>query len=108
MSECPYTLDYQPTKFKSYDEYMLSEAWRLKRSQRLMIDKRQCRTCTETNNLEVHHRHYNKPLGTESIDDDLITLCHKCHEAITKRLGQHKAKTKQTKQPQQTNPQYRI
>ena len=74
----------------SYDEYMISECWRLKRCERLRIDSFECRTCTEKNKLEVHHRHYKKPFGEESVDDDLITLCSKCHDAISKRMGHGK------------------
>lgn len=107
MSECPYTLDYRPAKFKSYAEYMQSDCWRYKRSQRLWIDKKQCRTCHSKQNLEVHHANYDKPFGEESIEDDLITLCEKCHDAISKRMG-HGKYSKKPKQPQQTQPQFRI
>jgi len=86
---------------------MLSETWRLKRSQRMIIDKRQCRTCTSTENLEVHHRHYNKPLGTESVEDDLIVLCAKCHSAIHKNGGMKK-KNNNVLKKQSINNEYRI
>lgn len=77
-------------RFSSYAEYMQSDCWRYKRIQRLWIDKKKCRTCHSTKNLEVHHANYDKPFGEESIEDDLITLCDKCHDAISKRLGHGK------------------
>ena len=102
-------------RFKSYQEYMTSECWRLKRSQRLWLDKKKCRTCHTTQNLEVHHCNidfktgkYNKPLGEESIEDDLITLCDKCHDAITKRLGQGKYRKQAQAKTKQPQPQFTI
>lgn len=65
-----------------YENYITkSPIWKHKRLLRLKIDKFQCRTCRNTENLEVHHLSY-EHLGDEPIED-LITLCKECHHAIT-------------------------
>ena len=77
-----------------YDEYMQSELWFDKRRQRLEIDKYECRTCGNKDQLTVHHKCDGKPGGynsytkipNESVEDDLTTLCEDCHEAITNAI----------------------
>lgn len=64
-----------------YTTYMASEKWRDKRSLILKRDSDRCQTCLSTDDLEVHHKTYER-LGDEALED-LITLCHECHEAIT-------------------------
>ncbi len=64
-----------------YTSYMASEKWRDKRSLILKRDGDRCQTCLSTEDLEVHHKTYVN-LGDE-LPEDLITLCHECHEAIT-------------------------
>ena len=66
----------------NYYKYLESEKWKKKRDARLRIDRFTCQTCCATDRLEVHHKHY-ESLGREDVDDDLITLCRECHEAIT-------------------------
>lgn len=68
-----------------YQEYMLSDAWRDKREERLRIDGHKCRTCGCSASfypLHVHHVTYER-LGHEDVANDLITLCADCHHAIT-------------------------
>ena len=65
----------------TYEDYISSDNWRRKRDERLLIDRRQCRTCTSCEDLEVHHRHYDNLFDEQM--DDLITLCRECHHAIT-------------------------
>jgi hypothetical protein len=64
-----------------YQQYMASEKWRVKRSLILKRDGDRCQTCLSTEDLECHHKTYER-LGDE-LPEDLITLCHECHEAIT-------------------------
>ena len=69
----------------TYEEYIASPAWAALRQEALARDGFRCRGCDTTENLEVHHRRYGSPLGTETVDD-LTTLCggpEGCHHAIT-------------------------
>jgi len=70
-----------------YEEYIASPIWAAKRQERLAIDGYHCRLCDEDGSryqLEVHHRpsSYIK-IPNESIADDLITLCSRCHDWAT-------------------------
>jgi 5-methylcytosine-specific restriction endonuclease McrA len=72
---------------KGYSKYISSETWATKRRARLEIDGYRCRLCDEdgkTYRLEVHHRpsSYSK-IPNESVADDLITVCSRCHDHIT-------------------------
>lgn len=69
----------KPTKTK-YQDYMQTAAWREKRSERLEMDGYCCALCGDKNDLEVHHLTYDR-LGNESMED-LITVCHSCHEML--------------------------
>lgn len=71
-----------------YKLYIESEDWARLRRQRFEIDRHECRTCGSKQQLEVHHVRYPTMLGHENVGLDLITLCHLCHEAISRRLGQ--------------------
>ena len=64
-----------------YQQYMASEKWKVKRSLILKRDGDRCQTCLSSEDLECHHKTYER-LGDE-LPEDLITLCHECHEAIT-------------------------
>lgn len=71
----------------TYREHMQSAAWRKKRLARLKLDGYRCRLCDENGSrfrLEVHHRpnSYAK-IPRESVRNDLITLCGRCHTFVT-------------------------
>ena|SRR5215203_2050804 len=75
---------------KEYNEYLRSDSWRKKRDARLVMDNNACRLCDEDGThfrLEVHHRpsSYRK-IPNESIHDDLVTLCSRCHDLITSAI----------------------
>lgn len=62
-----------------HDDYMQTDVWRELRNERLRIDHYRCQHCGTAINVEVHHIKYPDVWGMESVDDDLITLCAKCH-----------------------------
>ena len=71
----------------TYEQYIASAEWAKKRKSRLEIDGYRCRLCDEDGSrfqLEVHHKPsaYEK-IPDESIEDDLTTVCVRCHDLIT-------------------------
>jgi cytochrome c553 len=73
-----------------YLQYISSAEWTTKRKARLEMDGNRCRLCDEDGSrfrLEVHHRpsSYAK-IPNESIVDDLITVCSRCHDLITNSI----------------------
>lgn len=70
---------YARQKFATYQDYLLSSAWREKRA---LVVVRACGKCEakncENSLEEVHHKHYPKIWGTEEIDS-LIGLCEDHH-----------------------------
>lgn len=68
--------------FIDFDEYINSEMWEGTREQILDRDGYQCVFCGTAKNLRVHHITYeNIPFEK---DEDLITVCNKCHNRLHK------------------------
>ena len=71
---------------EGYHKYISSSpVWAEKREARKKIDGNKCRTCHHDGSqyrLEVHHATYEN-FGHEDVENDLITLCVRCHDAIT-------------------------
>lgn len=65
----------------AYEEYLTSDAWRRKREARLNLDGYRCSSflCFLSHDLQVHHKTYSS-VGDEDVENDLITLCNRCHE----------------------------
>ena len=64
-----------------YVEYLQSPEWRAKREEALKENHR-CSLCwTLGGPLQVHHLNYDN-IGKENVEDDVTTLCRKCHEVI--------------------------
>jgi len=51
------------------------------RQQVLRRDSWRCQSCGTMSNLEVHHKQFRSQSGNDS-EENLITLCAACHEAI--------------------------
>ena len=66
-------------------EYLKSPEWNIKRKLILKRDNYTCVSCSSNVPLEVHHITYIR-FGNES-NEDLISLCRECHQAIHTRLG---------------------
>lgn len=75
-----------------YDDYMKSRRWRQLRDRRLKLDDYKCVRCGSAKNLRVHHLHYPAVYGWEDVENDLVTLCDACHEAI--HASEEAARTK--------------
>lgn len=56
-------------------------------------DNHKCQTCLSVEDLEVHHKTYER-LGDE-LPEDLITLCRECHHAITEVIRRRRYKNRQ-------------
>ena len=70
---------------KSYSELLKDPRWQKKRLEIMQRDKFECRACESSDTtLHVHHMVYHKGLMPWEYDNhDLMTLCEKCHEAMT-------------------------
>jgi 5-methylcytosine-specific restriction endonuclease McrA len=51
------------------------------RQQVLRRDDWRCQSCGTMSNLEVHHQQFRSQAGADT-EQNLITLCSKCHSAI--------------------------
>jgi 5-methylcytosine-specific restriction endonuclease McrA len=51
------------------------------RQQVLRRDGWKCQSCGAMSNLEVHHQKFRSQLGADS-EQNLITLCTRCHEQV--------------------------
>lgn len=78
-------------KKETYAELLRKPEWQKKRLEIMQRDNFTCQYCgSKENELQVHHRVYRK--GTkpwEYDNDELITLCNRCHEVETEIKSQH-------------------
>ncbi len=61
-----------------YNMYLKTTRWEQLRNERMALDQHECRMCDSAAQV-VHHRHYKKPFGQETMHD-LTSLCHRCHK----------------------------
>lgn len=61
-----------------YKKYLKSDHWVKTRRQRKRLDNNRCYLCGCPKYLNVHHLKYDN-LGDENVEEDLVTLCRKCH-----------------------------
>lgn len=71
-----------------YNKYIQSEEWKKNpmRIQTLINDNHCCRMCGDGNSIHVHHITY-KNLRHERLEE-LVTLCHQCHDYTHDMHGQ--------------------
>jgi 5-methylcytosine-specific restriction endonuclease McrA len=61
----------------TYEEYLQSDEWKARATAAKERDGNRCRLCNSPDNLNAHHRTYERA-GDED-PDDLTTLCKWCH-----------------------------
>ncbi len=87
INSIPFDIEdkFKSNKEKYYDD-LNDERWNRKREKILKRDGYKCRWCGSIDDLQVHHKYYNKyPDGSrvrawDYPDDALIVLCRDCHE----------------------------
>lgn len=67
-----------------YADYLGSEAWRAKRSERLEIGNHRCAACESSVDLQVHHLTYARIYNEDMAD--LLPLC-KTHHMLAEELS---------------------
>lgn len=76
-----FSQDHIPvTGFANYQNYLNDPSWKRQRKKALKRAWYRCEYCGSTKNLDVHHMTYRR-VGHED-DDDLIVLCHTCHQKV--------------------------
>ena len=72
-------------KKETYQDLLKDQRWIKKRNEILARDKNTCQFCGAQNRyLHIHHKKYEKGMKPwEYANDDLITLCDRCHENVT-------------------------
>jgi hypothetical protein len=66
----------------SYKEYLCSFHWKEKRKEAINFYGNKCSICGSYRKINVHHKSYTN-LGHEPLED-LVVLCHTCHEKVHK------------------------
>ena len=82
--ECRYKLRLSEDPVDSH--FYSSSKWRNLRKIILERDNHECQECGEIENLEVHHIISINKCGDKFDTDNLITLCHSCHNAQHNRF----------------------
>lgn len=86
----PLVLDYYTGKI-TYEDYLGSDHWKNKKSERLKLSNYACDVCRDDEiQLQVHHKHY-ETLGHEDMDD-LATLCPYCHKDVHAEISRLRGK----------------
>src|SRR5690349_11758113 len=90
---------------REYRDYLRTPGWQEKRLAALERAGHRCQTCNGKQNLDVHHRTYERIFNEEP--GDLTVLCRKCHELFhgAKKKPRRKPKAKRPKKSKGTRPQ---
>lgn len=83
-------------------KFYQSKVWRLKREEILFRDNHMCQRCLEADILKaatvVHHKKHYKLFPELALEDDnLISLCNGCHNAVHPEKGEKNRKKPLTK-----------
>ena len=70
----------------NYKEYLQTEHWQTMRRLALGFAQHKCQICNNDNNLNVHHRTYERQ-GNERLSD-LTVLCEDCHKLFHGQIEQ--------------------
>lgn len=70
-------------KSMDYKTYLKTDEWQRKRLDALERARDVCEKCGSADNLQVHHKTYER--RGEELPEDLIVLCTKCHRAEHKK-----------------------
>jgi len=73
------------TPIKQVPLRLLPAEYKKLRKQMLRRDGWRCQLCGSMSNLEVHHQEYRSHAG-EDAEDNLITLCRRCHAFVHEKL----------------------
>jgi len=76
-----------------YNTYINSNKWKARRIQYYKTHKKHCVACTTKENIHLHHLTYER-MGAEH-DDDLMSLCEKCHSVVHQYQRETKLELKQ-------------
>ena len=68
--------------FSSYDEFLKSEWWVMKREAIFEAKGKKCEICGSKYGIEIHHKTY-EHLGNEPLKD-IMVVCHACHLKLHK------------------------
>lgn len=65
-------------RWRTYENYLLSKEWQIKRKQKLKQVGNHCQSCGSKNDLQIHHKTYKRIYCERS--KDLIVFCSGCHK----------------------------
>lgn len=65
---------------QEYSEYLLSDAWKYKRREKLIHGGKKCEICGVKKRLQIHHLTYERIFKEEM--EDLMILCRRHHELV--------------------------
>jgi hypothetical protein len=78
--------DYLGNDKYEYESLLRTDEWKRKRKEILERDGNRCKWCGSSNNLQIHHRYYEKYPNGKKVkpwdypNEALITLCDECHK----------------------------
>ena len=79
----------------TYQEKLRSPKWQRKRLEIFQRDNFTCKACRNTEQpLHVHHKKYTTQNPWEELNENLVTLCERCHwatEQMKKQVDDKKA-----------------